>query len=56
VLNLPAPVLDPLRQASDRLTDAVDGTVKAAAAFEGEFGDARDVAARGMTITGQDTA
>ena len=55
-LNLPAPVLDPLRQASDRLTDAADGTVKAAAAFEGEFGDARDLAARGMTITGQDTA
>ena len=48
-------MLDPLRQASDRLTDAADGAVKAAAAFEGEFGDARDVAAGGMTINGQDT-
>jgi hypothetical protein len=53
-LNLPASVLDRLLQASDRLTDAADGTAKAAAAFEEEFDEARDVAARGMRFTGQD--
>src|SRR5437763_505363 len=33
-----------------------DGAAKAAAAFENEFEDARDVAARGMHFTGQDAA
>jgi len=53
-LNLPASVLDRLLQASDRLTDAADSTAKAAAAFEDEFDEARDVAARGLHFTGQD--
>jgi hypothetical protein len=53
-LNLPASVLDRLLQASERLADAADGTVKAAAAFQDEFDEARDVAARGMRFTGQD--
>jgi hypothetical protein len=56
VLNLPALVLDPLLQASDQLTDAADGADKATAAFEDEFDDAREVAARGMIITGRDAA
>jgi hypothetical protein len=53
-LNLPAAVLGPLLQASDRLTGAAGGTARAAAAFAGEFDDARDVAARGLRFTGQD--
>jgi hypothetical protein len=52
-LNLPASVLERLLQASDRLTDAADGTAKAAAAFEAEFDEARDVAVRGMRFTSQ---
>jgi hypothetical protein len=35
---------------------AATGAARAAQAFEDEFEDARDVAARGMTITGQDAA
>lgn len=41
---------------SEGITDAADGAAKAAAAFENEFEDARDVAARGMHFTGQDAA
>lgn len=55
-LNLPRPVLDALRQAAGSITGAAGGTAQAAKAFEGEFEDARDVAARGMHITGQDCA
>lgn len=55
-LNLPASVLSPLHQVSEGITDAADGAAKAAAAFENEFEDARDVAARGMHFTGQDAA
>jgi hypothetical protein len=54
--NLPAAVLNPLHQVSDGITDAAAGAAQAAKAFEDEFEDARDVAARGMTITGQDAA
>jgi hypothetical protein len=53
-LNLPASVLDRLLQASGRLTDAADGMTKATAAFEEEFDEARDIASRGMRVTGQD--
>ena len=55
-LNLPRSVLNPLHQVSEGITDAADGATQAATAFENEFEDARDVAARGMTITGQDAA
>jgi hypothetical protein len=55
-LNLPRSVLTPLHQVSEGITDAADGATQAATAFENEFEDARDVAARGMTITGQDAA
>ena len=55
-LNLPASVLSPLHQVSEGITDAADGAAKAATAFENEFEDARDVAARGMHFTGQDAA
>lgn len=51
--NLPASVLTPLRQASQNITGAASGAVQAATAFENEFGHARGLAARGMTITGQ---
>jgi hypothetical protein len=56
VLNLPTSVLSPLHQVSEGITDAADGATKAATAFENEFEDARDVAARGMHFTGQDAA
>lgn len=55
-LNLPQSVLNPLHQLSDGITDAAAGAAQAAKAFEDEFGDARDVASRGMHITGQDAA
>lgn len=55
-LNLPSSVLNPLHQVSDGITDAAAGAAQAAKAFEDEFEDARDVASRGMTITGQDAA
>ena len=55
-LNLPRSVLSPLHQVSEGITDAADGATQAATAFENEFEDARDVASRGMTITGQDAA
>jgi hypothetical protein len=55
-LNLPKSVLDPLHQVSEGITDAADGAAKAAAAFEEEFEDAREVASRGMHFTGQDAA
>jgi hypothetical protein len=55
-LNLPRSVLNPLHQVSEGITDAADGATQAATAFENEFEDARDVASRGMTITGQDAA
>jgi hypothetical protein len=55
-LNLPQSVLNPLHQVSDGITEAAAGAAQAAKAFEDEFEDARDVASRGMTITGQDAA
>jgi hypothetical protein len=55
-LNLPQSVLNPLHQVSDGITDAAAGAAQAAKAFEDEFEDARDVAARGMHFTGQDAA
>ena len=55
-LNLPASVLNPLHQVSEGITDAAAGATQAAKAFEDEFEDARDVAARGMHFTGQDAA
>jgi hypothetical protein len=53
-LNLPKSVINPLDQLSDGLTSAAAGATQAAKTFEDEFEDARDVAARGMHITGQD--
>ena len=53
-LNPPQSVLDQLRRVSDGITGAAAIAAQAAGAFEEEFEDARDVAARGMTITGQD--
>ncbi|MBO0805859.1 MAG: hypothetical protein J2P25_22655, partial [Nocardiopsaceae bacterium] len=55
-LNLPKSVLSPLDQLSEGLTEAASGAAQAAKAFEDEFEDARDVASRGMHITGQDAA
>lgn len=55
-LKLPQSVLNPLHQISDGITDAAAGANQAATNFEAEFEDARDVAAAGMTITGQDAA
>jgi hypothetical protein len=53
-LHFPASVLGPLGQAAAAITGAATGAAQAAAAFDDEFGDARDLAARGMHITGQD--
>ncbi len=55
-LHLPQSVLSPLQAVGDGIEEAADGAAKAAAAFCDEFEDARDVAARGMHITGQDAA
>jgi hypothetical protein len=54
VLHFPASVLGPLDKAAAAIAAAGTGAAQAAAAFDDEFGDARDVAARGMHITGQD--
>jgi hypothetical protein len=51
-LNLPACVLTPLHQADDGLVAARSAASRAAAAFEDEFGLARQVAARGLRFTG----
>lgn len=53
-LNLPTCVLAPLHQAGDGLATARSAASRAAAAFEDEFGLARQVAARGMRFTGTD--
>jgi hypothetical protein len=55
-LNLPRSVLAPLHTVSEGIEEAASGATRAAASFEDEFEDARDVASRGMTITGQDAA
>jgi hypothetical protein len=55
-LNLPSSVTQPLEAIAEGLNEAATGAARAAQAFEDEFEDARDVAARGMTITGQDAA
>lgn len=55
-LHFPGTVLSPLDLAADAVTGAATGAARAAAAFENEFSDARDIASRGMRITGQDTA
>ena len=54
-LNLPPYVLDPLHQAGNGLATARNAASRAAAAFEDEFGLARQVAARGMRFTGTTT-
>lgn len=55
-LHFPASVTGPLGQAAGAIGDAGAGAGLAAAAFEDEFTGARGVAARGLRITGQDTA
>lgn len=55
-LHFPASIFGPLDQTADAVTGAAAGAARAAAAFEDEFSDARGIAARGMHITGQDTA
>ncbi len=55
-LNLPQSVLSPLQAVGDGIEEAADGAARAAAAFCDEFEDAREVASRGMHITGQDAA
>jgi hypothetical protein len=55
-LNLPKSVLGPLEMISEGITEAAQGAAQSAKAFEDEFEDAREVASRGMHITGQDAA
>jgi hypothetical protein len=55
-LGLPQPVLSPLHQATEGLAAARAAAARAAQAFEEEFTAARDVAARGLRFTGQDTS
>jgi hypothetical protein len=55
-LNLPKSVTNPLALVGEGIKEAADGAKQSAKAFEDEFEDARDVAARGMKITGQDAA
>lgn len=55
-LGIPAEVTNPLAGIADGLAAAADGAMQAATRFEDSFEEAREVAARGMTITGQDAA
>lgn len=55
-LRFPVSVTGPLARGAIALAVASTGAGRAAAVFEDEFGDARDVAARGLRITGQETA
>lgn len=55
-LNLPKSVLGPLEKVAEGITEAATGATQSAKAFEDEFEDAREVASRGMHITGQDAS
>lgn len=55
-LHFPASVLGLIDQAAGSVIGAAGGAAQAASAFEDEFSDARDIASRGMHITGQHTA
>jgi hypothetical protein len=54
--KLPSSVTNPLQQVSEGIKEAATGASQSAKAFEDEFEDAREVAARGMHFTGQDAA
>jgi hypothetical protein len=55
-LNLPRPILDAFAGIPDGLHEAADNARRAAVLFAGHFQETRDVASRGLTITGYDTA
>lgn len=55
-MGLPSSVTTPLQAIPEGITEAAQGATRAAGAFEDEFEDARDVAARGMKFTGRDAA
>jgi len=55
-LSLPTSVTHPLEAVAEGLGEAASGAARSAGAFEDEFEDAREVASRGMKITGQDAA
>jgi hypothetical protein len=55
-MGLPSSVTTPLHAIPEGITEAAQGAGRAAAAFEDEFEDAREVASRGMKITGRDAA
>jgi hypothetical protein len=55
-LALPTSVTHPLEAIAEGIDQAASGTAQAASAFADEFEDAREVASRGMKITGQDAA
>ena len=55
-MGLPSSVTTPLQAIPEGITEAAQGATRAAGAFEDEFEDAREVAARGMHFTGQDAA
>ena len=54
--NLPRPVLDAFAQIPDGLRTAAEGAHQGARLFEEHFEESRDVASRGLHITGQDAA
>ncbi|KWX02759.1 hypothetical protein C3Y87_03955 [Carbonactinospora thermoautotrophica] len=55
-LGLPSSVLTPLTAIAEGIGEAAAGAARAASAFADEFEDAREVASRGMKITGRDAA
>lgn len=55
-MNLPRSVTQPLDSIAEGIEEAASGASEAAQSFEDEFEDAREVASRGMKITGQDAA
>ncbi len=55
-MNLPRSVTQPLDAIAEGIQEAASGAVDAAGSFEDEFEEAREVASRGMKITGQDAA
>ncbi|WP_329258725.1 hypothetical protein OG417_21300 [Actinoallomurus sp. NBC_01490] len=55
-MGLPSSVTTPLHAIPEGITEAAQGAGRAASAFEDEFEDAREVASRGMKITGRDAA
>lgn len=55
-LGLPSSVTSPLHQIPEAIVEAAQSATQAAARFEDEFEEPREIASRGMKFTGRDAA